>query len=162
MQYSPFWIQRINNMSRRIFLFAFVCLMTTVSTATADDPKDKKPEAALEGAWTLASLEVNVQKVSGENLTNATMTIKGNKYAFKMQDQSEEGTLKVDGGKKPATIDLDILTGEGQGKKQLGIYELEGTTWKLCLTEAGDETRPKEIQAKEGSKQLLFVFKKKP
>jgi uncharacterized protein (TIGR03067 family) len=146
-------------MSRCFRVLAVAALCVVASTALADDPK--QPDAKLEGTWALASLEVNGQKVSEETLTNATITIKGNKYTFKIQDQSEDGTLKVDASKKPATIDLDILSGESKGKKQLGIYEVDDKSFKICLTEPGNETRPKEIRANEGSGQLLFVFKKK-
>lgn len=146
-------------MSRCFRILALFSFLTIAATAAADD--SKKPESKLEGTWSLATLEVNGQKVSEETLANATITIKGNEYSFKMQDQSEKGTLKVDAGKKPATIDLDILSGESKGKKQLGIYEVDDKTLKICLTEPGNETRPKEIHANEGSGQLLFVFKKK-
>jgi uncharacterized protein (TIGR03067 family) len=146
-------------MSRCFCVLALSALCAAAATALADDPKP--PQTKLEGTWSLASLEVNGQKVSEETLANATITIKGNKYSFKMQDQSEDGALKVDAGKKPATIDLDILSGESKGKKQLGIYQVDDKTLKLCLTEPGSETRPKEIHANEGSGQLLFIFKKK-
>lgn len=146
-------------MSRCFRVLALSALLAAAATAFADDPKPSQTK--LEGTWSLASLEVNGQKVSEETLANATITIKGNKYSFKMQDQSEEGTMKVDSDKKPATIDLDILSGESKGKKQLGIFQVDDKTLKLCLTEPGSEARPKEIQANEGSGQLLFVFKRK-
>ena len=118
-------------MLRCLFLCACLGLIPMAGNATADDPKAKTPESALEGAWTLTSLEDNGDKVSEEVLTSASMVMKGNKYTFKMLDdkmqlQTEEGTLKVDAAKKPATIDLDISSGESKGKKQLGIYQLDG------------------------------------
>ena len=150
-------------MSRCICLCAFVCLSMAVGRAPADDPKDKKPENTLEGTWMLVSLEYDGLKLPEEKLANGTMTIKGNKYAFKMQEpqNDEEGNLTVDAGKKPATIDLDILTGRSKGKKQLGIYELNSTSLKLCFMDEGEKERPKEFSAKEAAKQTLFVFKKK-
>ena len=149
------------------FFLVCACAAGAAGGAQADDPKGQKPEAALNGVWTLASLEVNGEKLSQDIIANATMTVKDGKYTFKMldpnklQDQIEEGTFKVDSSKKPATIDLDIKTGESEGKKQLGIYEVDDKTWKLCVNEAGQEIRPKKFQAKEGTKDLLFVFKKK-
>jgi uncharacterized protein (TIGR03067 family) len=143
------------------FFVVLACLASAAGRAPADDPKGQKPEAALNGSWTLASLEVDGEKLSPETIANATMTVKDGKYTFKMHEDSEEGTFKVDSSKKPAQIDLDIQTGESKGKKQLGIYEVDATTWKLCLTEPGESTRPSEIHAKQGSKQLLFIFKKK-
>jgi uncharacterized protein (TIGR03067 family) len=148
-------------MSRSCQVLALAAVILSAGFVKADDQKDKKPEAALDGTWTLSSLEVNGQKVSEDALANATMTVKDGKYTFKMQDESEEGTFKVDASKKPATINLDIKTGMSKGMKQLGIYEVNAGTWKLCLNDPGEGVRPKEIHANEGSKQLLFIFKKK-
>lgn len=139
------------------------CALVAAGRSPAEDPKGQKPEAALSGVWILSSLEVDGQKLSDEAIANSTITVKDGKYTYKVQNQTEEeGTFKVDGSKKPPTMDLDIQTGKSQGKRQLGIYELDGKTWKLCVAEAGEELRPKEFHAKEGSKQLLFIFKKKP
>ncbi len=149
-------------MSRCFQALALAAVILTTGFTKADDPKDKKPEAALDGTWTLASLEVNGQKVSEEAIANAIMTVKDGKYTFKMQDESEEGVFKVDASKKPATIDLDIKTGMSKDMKQLGIYEVKDGAWKLCLNEPGDGVRPTEIHANKDSKQLLFIFKKKP
>ena len=148
-------------MSRCFSTCALICLFVTSGMAPADDPKDSKPEMVLEGEWTLTSLEVDGRKISPEILMDATMTVKGGKYTYKMEENDEEGTLKIDASKKPATINLDISSGKGQGKKQLGIYEIDGAMWKLCVSEAGLEKRPTEFNAKKDSKQLLFVFKKK-
>ena len=149
-------------MSRCFYLCTLIGLLGTVAAAPADDPKDNKPEMVLEGDWTLTSLELNGLMVSPEKLAGATMTVKAGKYTFKMDgDNDEEGTLKIDAGKKPSTVDLDIVSGESQGKKQLGIYEVDGAMWKLCVSEAGLQKRPTEFSAKKDSKQVLFVFKKK-
>ncbi len=151
-------------MSRYLCLGLLVCCIIPAGKAPADDSKGQKAETALEGTWTLVSLEFDGRKLSDEDLVNGTMTIKGNKYVFKMQkkENDEEGTLKIDAGKKPATIDLDILTGRSKGKKQVGIYELDGTSLKFCFSDPGETERPKEFKAGEGSKQTLFGFKKKP
>ncbi|HEV8059948.1 MAG TPA: TIGR03067 domain-containing protein [Gemmataceae bacterium] len=151
-------------MSRYFCLGLFVCGMLTAGKAPADDPKAPKPDTVLEGTWTLVNLEWEGRKISDEDLVNGTMTIKANKYVFKMQknENDEEGTLKIDAGKKPATIDLDILTGRSKGKKQVGIYELDGTSLRFCFSDPGEMERPKEFKAGEGSKQTLFGFKKKP
>jgi hypothetical protein len=41
----------------------------------------------------------------------------------------------------------------------LGIYELEGNTWKVCYAMPGKE-RPKDFSAKEGSGQTLAVWER--
>ena len=150
-------------MSRCLQVLALVLVGLTAGAASADDQKDKKQDmAALNGTWVLSSLEVNGQKLPDDAIANAVMIVKDGTYSFKIQDESEEGTFKVDSTKKPATINLDIKTGMSKDMKQLGIYDLKEGVWKLCLNEPGEGVRPKEIHANKDSKQLLFVFKKKP
>ena len=149
-------------MSCFFYLTALICFFVNANAAPADDPKDGKPAMVLDGDWILTSLEVDGEKVSPERLGGATMAIKDGKYTYRVERESdEEGTLKIDAGKKPSTINLDISSGGSKGQKQLGIYELEGGMWKMCVSEPGLETRPTEFSAKKDSKQLLFVFKKK-
>src|ERR1700722_10617060 len=102
-------------MSRSFYLCALLGLFVTAAVAPADDPKDGKPEMVLDGDWTLSILEVDGEKVAPDRLAGATMAVKGGKYTFKMAGESEEGTLKIDAGKKPATMNLDISSGESQG-----------------------------------------------
>ena len=59
--------------------------------------------------------------------------------------------LKIDAGKKPATINLEISSGGSNGKKQLGIYELEGGMWKLCVSELRSrDASPQSSACQEG------------
>jgi uncharacterized protein (TIGR03067 family) len=147
-------------MLRCLQFLALTVLLLGANGAGADDQKDKVLES-LNGTWELASLEVNGTKVPADDLAGATMTVTKGNYVFKMLSETEEGSFKIDVNKKPATINLDIRTGESEGKKQLGIFDLTNSTWRLCLNDPGIGERPKEIHAKKGSKQLLFEFKKK-
>jgi uncharacterized protein (TIGR03067 family) len=58
-----------------------------------------------------------------------------------------EGTYQIDPTKKPQTIDFTPLKGgraEAQGKPQLGIYELDGDTFRYCVAYSGNP-RPTEF-----------------
>ena len=72
----------------------------------------------------------------------------------------EEGTIKLDPTKKPKAIDFKITKGTDAGKTQVGIYELDKDRFTMCVTTPGLEARPKEVSAKEGSPNLIFVLKK--
>jgi uncharacterized protein (TIGR03067 family) len=55
----------------------------------------------------------------------------------------------IDPSKNPKTIDYDMTEGFSKGKKQLGIYELNGDTFKACFNSPGAE-RPTEFKAGAG------------
>jgi len=42
-----------------------------------------------------------------------------------------KATFTIDPAKKPKTIDYQMTDGFTKGKKQLGIYEVDGDTFKL-------------------------------
>jgi uncharacterized protein (TIGR03067 family) len=151
-------------MSRILGICAFACLIGLSGRSAGDDVKDKKPEALLEGDWSVVSEEKGGDKqlLNAEDSAKLVLSFKGNKYTFKGDKASEEeGTFKVDTSKKPYTIDLDITSGETKGKKQLGIFEVDATSLTLCVEAAGSTARPGAMKTEDGSNVLLFVFKKK-
>ena len=135
-----------------------------VGVAYADD-KDKKSDLdKMKGTWKATSGEAGGIALPDEFLDKVTFTIKGDKYTFKSPDETgvetvEEGALKLDAAKKPAQMDINITKGKDEGKKQYGIYELDGDTMKLCFTPP-EEGRPKDFTTKEGSKNVVMVFKR--
>jgi hypothetical protein len=46
-----------------------------------------------------------------------------------------------------------------QGKKQFGIYEIDGDKVKFCFAAPGGD-RPAEFSSKEGSNRILSVWKR--
>jgi uncharacterized protein (TIGR03067 family) len=67
------------------------------------------------------------------------------------------GTFKLDPKQMPKTIDW--TTDADEGKASLGIYEFDGDTLRICLSEPGME-RPKEFGVKKGSSHVLITMKK--
>jgi uncharacterized protein (TIGR03067 family) len=152
-------------MRRHAVIVAVVSLVAGVSlSGAADEAKEKavkKELKALEGTWKLVSREVDGKKDSEESVKDVTAT------------WNEAGTITVRGGekvitrvtttldptKKPKTTDGTFTEGEDKGKTVLGIYELEGDTFRVCLARAGDK-RPTEFSAKAGSGHTLMVYKR--
>jgi uncharacterized protein (TIGR03067 family) len=128
--------------------------------ADASPEQIKKDMARLEGEWSMVSGEINgkampdaflkgSRRVSKDGVT--TVTIAGQPFL--------KAKFTIDPSKKPKTIDYLMLDGFTKGKKQLGIYELDGDTVKFCFASPGKE-RPGDFTAKEGSGQTLSVWKK--
>jgi uncharacterized protein (TIGR03067 family) len=67
--------------------------------------------------------------------------------------------ITLDPSKKPKTIDYQMIEGFTKGKKQLGIYEMDGDTFKSCFGAAGDE-RPKDFTSQPGDKRTSSVWKR--
>jgi uncharacterized protein (TIGR03067 family) len=128
----------------------------------ADAPKEdvvKKELEKLQGTWKIASYETGGQVLPAEAVVG-TFVIKGDKYTFKTDDQEEEGTLKLDPEKKPATIDLIITSGNDKGKTQVGIYKLEGDKWTICLAMPGNKDRPSKFATSDENDHLIFGLKR--
>ena len=69
------------------------------------------------------------------------------------------GAFKVDATQIPREIDIMDESGVKNDKTKLGIYELDGDTYKYCLAPAG-KPRPTEFTSKSGSGNSLGVSKR--
>src|SRR5262249_47235108 len=91
---------------------------------------------------------------AGRGFKNSKLVLMGGKWTFTQGTAESKGTFKVDLTQKPKTIDITFTEGPEKGKTVLGIYELEGDTYKLCLS-LKDKDRPKEFVSKAGSGHIL-------
>src|SRR5260370_22729696 len=57
--------------------------------------------------------------------------------------------ITIDPAKKPKTIDYQMTDGFTKGEKQLGIYEVDGDTFKACFSSPGAE-RPTDFKPGDG------------
>jgi uncharacterized protein (TIGR03067 family) len=139
----------------------FALLAVTLGlVAAAPVPEKKDDLKKFEGAWVFTSWEIGGQLLPEETLRETRWSVKGNKYTFEMGNLTEEGTLKLDADKKPATVDLTINSGPDKGKEQLGIYRVERDAIVLCLARPGDKERPTEFAAPENSTHMLLTIKR--
>ena len=93
-------------------------------------------------------------------IAGSKLEIAGNKFTSTTGDVVYKGTYKLDATQKPKTIDLMFTEGPEKGTTALGIYELNGDTWRICLTVTAKE-RPKEFATKSGSGLALKTLKRK-
>jgi uncharacterized protein (TIGR03067 family) len=122
--------------------------------------------AGLDGTWKAVSIETDGQTAPKEATEGnpAVLEISGDKIAVKVGDRTfSQGTLRVDNGQQPPTIDINglALAGRkaGQSGSSIGIYEVSGDTLKVCFTPAGGQ-RPKSFQTKPGSPGTLITYRR--
>lgn len=145
--------------TRALTLLTVGLLLFGAARLTADD-KPNKDQEALQGTWKVESFAQDGKEAPADKLKDMTFVFKDNTYKISIGDQEfETGTFQVDASKKPHTIDLDIKSGPDKGKKQPGVYSLEGDTLKVCFAHAGETERPKEVAAK-AEKTIYTVLKR--
>jgi uncharacterized protein (TIGR03067 family) len=104
----------------------------------------------LQGSWTVADLEVDGQATPAGMLGDARIVVEGNRFASTGMGATYEGILSLDPAATPPRLDMKFDEGPEKGNTNLGIYQLEGNTWKLCLATRGT-VRPASFASPPGS-----------
>jgi uncharacterized protein (TIGR03067 family) len=141
-------------------LLALVAVATITVAFGADDAQVTKDLKALEGTWQYTAQVEDGKETEKENLTAVTVTVTADgKWEAKHDGKVFlEGTVKLDPSKKPKAADWKITTeGDLNGKTALGIYDVDGDTWKHCFA---FDKRPEKFESKEGSKVTNAVLKR--
>ncbi len=143
---------------RPVVLFLAACSLTTAAVA-----QDGKAPTPFQGTWDVVKLEQTAEDLA--ELVKAekpTMVFDGNRYTFTLGDEVEKGTFKLDPKAKTPALDYDITEGAQKGKKQLGIYKLEGDTLTLCLAQEGAKERPTKFGTAEDAPEFVqFTLKRR-
>jgi uncharacterized protein (TIGR03067 family) len=112
---------------------------------------------ALQGTW----------KAIEGGKEGSSITFTGDMFVLRFKDDTATGTIKVDAGKTPKTIDMQITGGTAKvaekykGKASLGIYAIEGNKLKWCAGEPGSGDRPTAFPEKGAkTKSLYIVFER--
>jgi uncharacterized protein (TIGR03067 family) len=131
--------------------------------AGADGPKNEraaKDIEALQGNWTMISLEINGEDVSKEQVQSAKLVVKGDRYAPVFDDRIYSETFTVDPDKSPKAIDFTYTDGPRKGETVKGIYKLEGDTYTMCRAIKAEDERPKTFATGRDSGLALVVWKR--
>jgi uncharacterized protein (TIGR03067 family) len=102
----------------------------------------------LQGAWFITALELDGSAMPVP--PDARIVIEGSRFQSLGMGAVYEGTVEVNARKKPKAIDMMFTAGPEKGNRSLGIYELDGDRWRLCLAVTAG-SRPKTFEAAPGS-----------
>jgi uncharacterized protein (TIGR03067 family) len=137
----------------RAFLAAVVLFTLVLAPGCAGkghDDQSRKDHAALQGEWEVVSAESNGEPPPPGLLDGAKFAFAGDALTL----LGKEGAFELDATHTPRRI--DFVRGKA---RQLGIYELDGDTLKLCVGPADD--RPTEFKTRPRTDHSLFVLRRK-
>lgn len=119
----------------------------------------------LQGTWLTVSLVSDGKVLLGENVPPqpgpaTKLVYEGNRWLIRVGDKTiASGIFQLDATKRPKEIDILDESGMKNDKTKLGIYELDGDTYRYCLAPAG-KPRPGEFASPEGSGYSLGVSRR--
>ncbi len=119
----------------------------------------KEELAKLQGAWSIVALEVDGATMPENSVRGSQIVVKGSTFDTISMGATYQGKLKIDAAKTPKTLDLIFEAGPEKGNRALAIYELDGDTWRICLTVTA-KTRPKAFATTPGSGLALETLKR--
>jgi uncharacterized protein (TIGR03067 family) len=120
----------------------------------------KKDLAQLQGEWSMVSGSADGQLMPEQMLKQMKRVCKGDETTTTMAGQVYfKAKITINPSKTPKTIDYQMTEGVTKGKTQLGIYELDGETFKSCFAKPGAE-RPTDFTSKPGDGRTVSVWKR--
>jgi uncharacterized protein (TIGR03067 family) len=138
--------------------FLLVCVAGLIA---ANEPRQDE-SASLMGDWSVVSLRLGAKTAPPDVISKGL----GSHFDDKTYNRTiarkitEFGEYNIDDTKMPKTIDLVIKMGEDKGKRQLGIYKIEGKKLTMILTQPGSMRRPKSFEPESGLETLEVVLER--
>lgn len=115
----------------------------------------------LQGAWYVASLEVDGLATAAEHLDGASITVRGDRFVSTGMGDDYEGRIVLLARTIPKSLNLEFTSGPPSGMRNLGIYRIDGGTWTLCLATRGD-ARPRMFATQPDSGYALQILQREP
>jgi uncharacterized protein (TIGR03067 family) len=131
-------------------------VLAAAGMMAADEPK-KEDADSIKGNWKAVSIKQGKQSLPDEDVKAFKFSLDGKNYTNTIGTEAiEEGGYSIDASKMPKTIDFDIKKGPDAGKKQLGLYKIEGDKLTIAASQAGAAERPKALDA-EGADDVVVI-----
>jgi len=143
-------------MIRKITLVALAATISSLVWAAQNEVELAK----LQGEWSMVSGSADGQQMPEEMRKEMKRVCRGDVTTTTLGARTFlKAKITIDPSKKPKTIDYEMLDGFTKGKKQLGIYEVDGDRFKSCFGKPDGE-RPTEFATKPGDGRTLSVWKR--
>jgi uncharacterized protein (TIGR03067 family) len=143
-------------------VFGVLLVMTTPLLLSAGDDDVSKELKALQGTWKAVALEAGGKPLPKESVPDFLFIVGADgKSTGRMGKVEYQAIVGVDPSKNPRTIDNVHETGPHKGKKQFGIYKVEGGKWIVCMTAPGaaEADRPRTFDTKDTAN-VVFIFER--
>jgi len=121
--------------------------------------KGKTDLEKLQGSWTIVTLEMDGADRPAGAPGGSKIVVKGDKFTTISMGATYSGVITLYPAKRPKSFDLKFTDGPEKGATSLGIYELDGVTWRICLTVTGN-TRPRAFATTSGSGLALETLRR--
>lgn len=141
---------------------ALVVLAIPLLLAADTDDDVRKELKALQGKWKTVGVEAVGKPFPKDKIPAFTFVVAADGKSTGQTPQGEfRFTMTVNPKKDPKTIENMHESGEQKGKKQYGIYKLEGDKFTVCMTPPGkaEGDRPKDFTTKDTTN-VVFVFER--
>ena len=141
--------------------FTHVVLVVAVVCLIAADEPNKDDAESLKGNWTAVSMKQNKQSLPDEFVKTFKLSMDGKNYTNTAgKEVQEEGGYVIDASNMPKTIDFDIKKGPDAGKKQLGLYKLEGDKLTIAVSPSDSTERPKSLNSDDSNDVMVVVLER--
>ena len=141
-------------------LSLLVCLVWQAPALGQDGDAVKKELGKLQGEWTMVSGVADGYAMPDQMLSASKRVCKGDEVSTTIGGQVVmKAKITIDPTKSPKTIDYQVTDGPTKGKKHLGIYEIDGDTFKSCFGAPGAE-RPGDFASRQGDRQTFSVWRR--
>jgi uncharacterized protein (TIGR03067 family) len=115
----------------------------------------------MQGEWKPAVLEVFGQRVPAQHIAEWKMVVSGDRLTGYDGDKVlDQARFLLDPNRKPRAIQIVYDVGPSKGVSMRGIYEIDGDTLRICVSERGQEN-PREFLTREDSDLTLVVLRRK-
>jgi uncharacterized protein (TIGR03067 family) len=128
-------------------------------TAVAETPVASGPLTELEGEWSMISGFMDGHPIEPSMVKYGKRVTRGNQTTVQFGGQVfMQATFTLDPAASPRGIDLVHTQGMHKGKTQLGIYECDGTKFKLSAATPG-QPRPTDFEPRKGDGKTIAEWK---
>jgi len=152
-------VHALGVMKARLLMIAALGLLLAACNRQAPTPATPKTDLdRLQGTWYLDSAMQDGKPLPEGKVKQTTIVFKDNTFRFPGSAEyatSKAGTIKLDETKTPKGMDA-IST---EKEVMLGIYALEGDSYKVCFAPAG-KPRPTEFTSTPGNGQIFQVWER--